>query len=745
MKNPEDHKKLLDQIEELSRNSINYFDVEKEFFLIDSENLSQVRPRFYGYSIQRDGIYEEENLTPEAISNLDGRGCYIYIDVKDNEITIKQDLNGCWGIYLFRNGNYFALSNSFFRLLDHVKYRYPLTVNRDFCHYAVTNQLCAISYAETAVNEIQTIDRSAVLHIDRARKNFEIEMIYYKDQSVSPDSEEGIAILDRWIDLWSGVINGLIQQTKFFQADLSGGFDSRIAFVPLLNSGVDLKTIRIRSTKNELHTHVEDYAIASQIASHYGFKLNQPLPENQVLNYSLTDEFDINLYFRQLFSNITSFQLPRRINKLYSLSGYDGETLRYHWQIPLKEFMKIYIQKANSFSMALAPELRRSFENIFDSNARKIRDKYGIEDENSVDIMNFMYLETRGRYHFGKALVSGCLSDSVGLAPAIDPDIRTLKLNSTECPDYNLMITLLFARYAPDLLNFPFQGGRSIAPETIDYAKKVNERFPIWRKDNNRKGTFHLLPRDKDVEKFLSSNKNNPKLPKNLLQDCLKAIFDSSRTYGLFTSYFNSELYYFVSYYYERRIFERERPMFALVGVAKVIEDVEISRKHPMDGYMQRFIEQDFAKINDDIPIDRKFLPYITARIDINWISALGDLQIISNSDERSSVEKIDSWQNGVTGYIIHSYAGNLEFVVKATANGQIKLLLRGIDERYPEDQSKSMPYWIDYTKLTINDKTLIDKITPSCYGKSYIISIDLRAGAEIKTKIEWLPHRSDT
>ncbi|MBR1421645.1 MAG: hypothetical protein IJ575_11415, partial [Selenomonadaceae bacterium] len=105
----------------------------------------------------------------------------------------------------------------------------------------------------------------------------------------------------------------------------------------------------------------------------------------------------------------------------------------------------------------------------------------------------------------------------------------------------------------------------------------------------------------------------------------------------------------------------------------------------------------------------------------------------------------IDSWQNGVTGYIIHSYAGNLEFVVKATANGQIKLLLRGIDERYPEDQSKSMPYWIDYTKLTINDKTLIDKITPSCYGKSYIISIDLRAGAEIKTKIEWLPHRSDT
>ncbi len=32
MKNPEEHKKLLAQITELEKNSVNYFDVEKEFF-----------------------------------------------------------------------------------------------------------------------------------------------------------------------------------------------------------------------------------------------------------------------------------------------------------------------------------------------------------------------------------------------------------------------------------------------------------------------------------------------------------------------------------------------------------------------------------------------------------------------------------------------------------------------------------------------------------------------------------------
>ena len=40
----------------------NYFNVEKKFFFIDSNNLDSVRTRFYGYSIQDTGIFEEDNL-----------------------------------------------------------------------------------------------------------------------------------------------------------------------------------------------------------------------------------------------------------------------------------------------------------------------------------------------------------------------------------------------------------------------------------------------------------------------------------------------------------------------------------------------------------------------------------------------------------------------------------------------------------------------------------------------------------
>ena len=39
MTNLGEHEKILTQIAELEKTGVNYFDVEKEFFLIDSDNL----------------------------------------------------------------------------------------------------------------------------------------------------------------------------------------------------------------------------------------------------------------------------------------------------------------------------------------------------------------------------------------------------------------------------------------------------------------------------------------------------------------------------------------------------------------------------------------------------------------------------------------------------------------------------------------------------------------------------------
>lgn len=56
-----------------------HFNVEQEFFIIDSDNLRDVKTKLYGYSVQDTGIYEDENLTEVATRNLNGLGAYVYI------------------------------------------------------------------------------------------------------------------------------------------------------------------------------------------------------------------------------------------------------------------------------------------------------------------------------------------------------------------------------------------------------------------------------------------------------------------------------------------------------------------------------------------------------------------------------------------------------------------------------------------------------------------------------------------
>ncbi len=750
MINANEHKKLLAQIAELEKNSINYFDVEKEFFLITSDNLSQVRPKLYGYSIQQSGIYEDDNLTPEAIAGLDGRGCYVYVGVKDGEITIKQDLNGSWGIYLFRHGDYFALSNSFFRLLDHVKFKYPLTVNRDYVNYLTSVSLCSLTCPETAINEIQLIDRNEILHIDTKKFSLQKEWIDYAEFSVPLDSKKGIAILDNWVELWSNVVRGVAQYTKFLQADLSGGFDSRMSLVPILNSGIDLNKIRINSATGVVHTFIEDYSIASQIADHYGFKLNRPLPSHQSLNESLSDVFTINLHTKQTFSNLFAFSMVKNVDKIYHITGDSGETLRGRWHESPKKFMENTLIRANNYSFNLAAELRSSIQTIVESGFRVVCDKQKIKDINSEKIPQCFYYETWNRHHFGKGNLVTYFSNTIKLSPAIDPEIRTLKLETEDCPDPKLLMALLFTRYAPDLLTFPFNSNRSIPPETIAYAQKLNERFPrhmTMDKVDRGGGVFHLQPHDLQTEKILVEGKNNPNIPRGLSQACLKAMFESSRTYGLFTAYFDEELYHRAANYYDTHNYIRELPMYSIVGIARVLEDVEISqRDYAQYQDLKRFLERDFSLIDNKVKIFDNFKQYFTARIDIKFdTTTTGDFQILSVSDKNANIFKPAYFQKNGTGYVIQSYTGNLDYTAKVTTDGKIRLWLRGMWIPDPEDKSKRIPYWIDYTKLTVNDETILDTLTPTWHDKSYYYFMEVKTDEEIKIHIEWQPHRSDT
>ena len=258
-----------------------------------------------------------------------------------------------------------------------------------------------------------------------------------------------------------------------------------------------------------------------------------------------------------------------------------------------------------------------------------------------------------------------------------------------------------------------------------------------------------MQPRDLQAEKILADSKNNPAIPSGLPATCLKAMFESSRTYGLFTTYFDEELYSYAANYYKTHDFGRERPMYAIVGVTRAIEDVEISQRNrsPYQD-MWRFLEQDFTIIDkkDQLKeqVDLRFRPYFTARVDIKLRTEGGDFQIISVSDDKAKIEKPDWLNKNGVGYVIQSYAGKLEIVAKSDVDGQLRLSLKGIDARNPEDKTKRIPFWIDYTKLAVNGKVIFDEITPAWHDKSYQYALNVKTNDKIKIQVEWLPHRSD-
>ena len=117
----------------------NIFNVDENFFIITSDNCKSVQTKMYGFMVADNGIIENDNI--DSLRELSGAGTYVYVKREKESINIYRDNTGCYPLFLFKHGDWFALSNSFMLLVEYLKDKFELDFNQDFSNYMLAMDL----------------------------------------------------------------------------------------------------------------------------------------------------------------------------------------------------------------------------------------------------------------------------------------------------------------------------------------------------------------------------------------------------------------------------------------------------------------------------------------------------------------------------------------------------------------------------------------------------------------------------
>ena len=200
----------------------NFF--EDKLFYIDSTNLNEIKSKIYGFGI---------SINDNKISLINDNNCicgsFINITKNENEINIETDDFSSLYIFYYIKDNFFALSNSFYKLLTELKNKGKhISINKEYIEQYIQSPLHSHSLNNTLINEILILPFGKNIKIKDNKLLFIDKQINF--QSISILSKDGIEIINSWINKWTNIIRPILSSNYHIQIDLSGGFDSRVIF-----------------------------------------------------------------------------------------------------------------------------------------------------------------------------------------------------------------------------------------------------------------------------------------------------------------------------------------------------------------------------------------------------------------------------------------------------------------------------------------------------------------------------------
>lgn len=701
-----------------------------DYFVVDSNNVGLIDSEMYGFSL--------------GASDIAHGGAFVAISREDHEVVIEQDFLGSYGLYLYEDEFFFAVSNSFQKLVEHLAPIRQLTLNDDFVRHFVLADLCSISCEETMVKEIRLLPRNTFVSVNLATLQLAVRVrADYGDNSIPVDTPEGILLLDHWFEKWTKIIRGIWRARRYeISADLSGGFDSRITLCLLLGAGIDMGDLRVNSIEDRLHTHAEDYRISSAIASHYGFQLNVSpswWDSNEPEPFSLREALDISFYAKSGVHKQLGFKASRSMLPRFNFTGSGGECLRAYWNEPPMDYQERNVRQAFELAPDCAAAYALSMRNIIENSFQALRRITGGKIEGR-DLTQSLYKETRCRFHFGRDAVESYFANDIKCTPLIDADLFRLRTNGRGCSDKNLLVAIIFDRYQKELLQFPFEGGRKIEEATLEYARALNRKFPPPSFPEEKGEEVAQIVENASVPPVQTSEE-----PTNYreIDDCVRTAFESCRERAAF-SLIGSDAVYMR----QHRLMQRDNyrplqhayPCLAATGVAAALDSK--GGEFKISSYMQRMAWTKSA-VPDESFIQNDYLRLLaTARIDVknHHGSSESGLALLSAGGGYVSVSN-PRWfcRDGNEGYVFEGFSGRMELSLRALMAGTVSVEFRSKNAH--NAQGAPSPVLVDYTLIEVNGRALCDERMTAWHDDPIKCDTPVHSGDLLTIRAVWGPH----
>lgn len=446
--------------------------LEDTLFVLSSDNYRYIQEsHLYGYCFTEKKFLRDCVINTEDSISIDSPGCFIAIINEPEQLRIIQDGTSFFQLYFYHCDDYWAVSNSFWKLCDYLKPKHKLTLDEIYCEQFISSGVSPLTLKRTLANEIEILPPRTEIRINETFSL--IEHISDLIDKTPVNSQEAMALVDKWVSKWATIIRSIYDAGFKIKLDLSGGYDSRVSLALALASGIDLNSdqVIIYSRGPSKVYGDEDWEIASAIADHFSFSIQSKYDVENAVHLSGRDRFEIN---RLILSNCHRepyFPGAYYEKPVFYLNGLAGENVR-GWK-QRDDFLTFFKNPYGQSSIHYIPVIAQR-ELLEDWDKLPVFNK--VAEINEKERNRYYMMAVRSRNHFGVVALQNYLLNYIQVPNFNDIDI--LRIGLVEGIDPVSLFTIILHRTCPDLLEFPVEGKRSFPQNGRELAKRLADQYP---------------------------------------------------------------------------------------------------------------------------------------------------------------------------------------------------------------------------------------------------------------------------